>query len=87
MCGYDTTNFLRGQGLEFVKVAVCAILPQQKPLPAALWQQRGAFLFVFFGGLRGVPRARVGAVNMGAQALPRSAFQSNAGAGLEPAPA
>ena len=60
---------------------------QQKPLPAALWQQRGAFLFVFFGRLRGVPRARVGAVNKGAQALPRSAFQSNAGAGLEPAPA
>ena len=68
MCGYDTTNFLRGQGLEFVKIAVCAILPQQKPLPAALWQQKGAFLFVFFGGLLGP-------------------FQSNAGAGLEPAPA
>ena len=48
MCGYDTTNSLRGQGLEFVKVAVCAILPQQKPLPAALWQQRGGSFCVLW---------------------------------------
>ena len=86
MCGYDTTNFLRGQGLEFVKIAVCAILLQQNPSPPPFGSREGV-LFAIFGRLRAVPRARVGAVNKGAQAPPRSDFQSNAGAGLEPAPA
>ena len=45
MCGYDTTNSLRGQGLEFVKVAVCAILLQQKPLPAAVLAAERGFSF------------------------------------------